>query len=142
MPNHSDEYERLQQRVKDLELTLGQNNDNLAVTFKLTPVLNNLMGLLLSLPNVTPEIIRQRLEIAPDAKVAIHRLRKHLSPFGIEIKSRRNLGYWLEDETKLRVRQMLAEKIRAATPESNAIDEEFVEEGGPEDSAPASVAAA
>jgi hypothetical protein len=112
--NQTEELERLQQRVKDLELTLGQNNDSLAVTFKLTPVLNNLMGLLLALPNVTPEIIRQRLEIAHDAKVAIHRLRKHLEPFEIRIQSRRNLGYWLEDETKVRIRGLLAEKQSAA----------------------------
>jgi hypothetical protein len=133
--NTTEELERLQQRVKDLQIALGQSNDNLAVTFKLTPVLNNLMGLLLALPNVTPEMIRQRLEIAPDAKVAIHRLRKHLEPYGIDIKSRRNLGYWLEDETKLTIRRMLAEKLRAAagadTPESN--DEDQVDDAGPED---------
>jgi hypothetical protein len=142
--NNVEELERLQQRVKDLQIALGQSNENLAVTFKLTPVLNNLMGLLLALPNVTPEMIRQRLEIAPDAKVAIHRLRKHLEPYSIEIKSRRNLGYWLEDETKLRIRRMLAEKLRAAsgtaaTPESNV---ELVDEGGPEDGPEDGVSAA
>jgi hypothetical protein len=133
--HHNEELERLQQRVKDLEGALGQNNENLAVTFKLTPVLNNLMGLLLQLPNVTPEMIRQRLEIAPDAKVAVHRLRKHLKPYGIDIINRRNIGYWIEDDTKLRIRKMLAEKLRA-TSEGN--DEpppiiDVIDDDGPED---------
>lgn len=141
---NAEDFERLQQRVKDLELTLGQGDDNLAHTFKLTPVLNNLMGLLLSLPNATPEMIRQRLEIAHDAKVAVHRLRRHLKAFceerkieEIEIKSRRNLGYWFEDETKLLIRQLIAQKIRASTDASLPMvaseSNELVEDAGPED---------
>src|SRR5690349_13239035 len=101
-----DEKVQLRARIRDLEIALGQSDQNLAVTFRLTPVLNNLFGLLLALPNVTAEMVRQRLEIATDAKVAMHRLREHLKPWGIEIKSRRNLGYWLEDEEKVRVRQL------------------------------------
>lgn len=119
---HDEELERLQQRVKDLEGALGQNNELLAVTFKLTPVLNNLLGLLLALPNVTPEMIRQRLEIASDAKVGMHRLRKHLEKFGVEIQSRRNLGYWLEDETKLKIRKLVAEKQRATSEGNDELD--------------------
>jgi biotin operon repressor len=102
------EVDQLRLKVRDLELALGQNDANLAVTFRLTPVLNNLMGLLLALPNVTPEMIRQRLEIAPDAKVAIHRLRKHIEPWGIEIKSKRNVGYWIESADKLKIKVLVA----------------------------------
>jgi hypothetical protein len=119
-PEESNEMDQLRLKVRDLELALGQNNDNLAVTFRLTPVLNNLCGLLLALPVVTPEMIRQRLEIAPDAKVAIHRLRKHLEPWKIEIESRRNVGYWLEEVTKARIRALLAGGL-ADTPAGNAI---------------------
>lgn len=105
------EKDQLRARIRDLELTLGQANDNLAVTFRLTPVLNNLLGLLLSLPVVTPEMIRQRLEIAPDAKVAIHRLRQHLVPWLGEdaIESKRNVGYWLSKETKAKIRALMAD---------------------------------
>lgn len=103
----SAEVDKLRLKVRDLELALGQSNDNLAVTFRLTPVLNNLLGLLLALPIVTPEMIRQRLEIAPDAKVAIHRLRKHLEPWAIEIGSRRNVGYWLEEDAKARIKSLI-----------------------------------
>ncbi|WP_454627688.1 hypothetical protein [Bradyrhizobium cenepequi] len=130
MPKEEEELEVLRSRLRDLELVLGQGNDSLAVTFRLTPVLNNLMGLLLALPNVTPEMIRQRLEIAPDAKVAIHRLRKQIEPWGIKIKSRRNLGYWLEDDTKVTIRAMLASKLeqntqaQPLTPVSDALEQE------------------
>lgn len=111
--NDDDEKVQLRNRVRDLELALGQRDEGLAATFRLTPVLNNLMGLLLTVPVVTPEMIRQRLEIAPDAKVAAHRLRKQLEPFEIKIHSRRNVGYWLEDADKARIRGMVAAKMRA-----------------------------
>lgn len=113
MQSTSAEVDKLRLKVRDLELALGQSNDSLAATFRLTHVLNNLMGLLLALPIVTPEMIRQRLEIAPDAKVAIHRLRKHLEPWGIEIGSRRNVGYWLEDTTKAQIRRLITGTIAA-----------------------------
>lgn len=105
---------RMQNRIRDLELALGQRDDGLAATFRLTPVLNNLMGLLLSVPVVTPEMIRQRLEIASDAKVAAHRLREQLEPFEIKVHSRRNVGYWIEDEDKARIRGMVAAKLRTS----------------------------
>jgi hypothetical protein len=111
-PSDDDEVTQLRTRVRDLELALGQRDDSLSATFRLTPVLNNLMGLLLSVPAVTPEMIRQRLEIAPDAKVAMHRLRKHMKDWDIEIHSRRNVGYWLEDEDKTRIRGLIAQKMR------------------------------
>jgi hypothetical protein len=115
------EMDRLRLKVRDLELALGQSDDNLAVTFRLTPVLNNLMGLLLALPVVTPEMIRQRLEIAPDAKVAIHRLRSHLKTwFDTEIiVSKRNVGYWIESADKVKIKALVAGSAEAmATPES------------------------
>lgn len=118
-PNDDDEVTELRTRVRDLELTLGQRDEALLSTFRLTPVLNNLMGLLLAVPIVTPEMIRQRLEIAPDAKVAAHRLRKHLKAWDIQVHSRRNVGYWIEDEDKARIHGLVAAKMRghAVTPE-------------------------
>lgn len=113
-----DEKVQMRNRIRDLELALGQRDDGLAATFRLTPVLNNLMGLLLSVPTVTPEMIRQRLEIAPDAKVAMHRLRKQLKEFcdehelpPLEIHQRRNVGYWLDDIDKQRIRGLVAAKM-------------------------------
>jgi biotin operon repressor len=115
MPDNN-EKDQLRARIRDLELTLGQGDDNLAVTFRLTPVLNNLLGLLLSLPVVTPEMIRQRLEIAPDAKVAVHRLRKHLEPWGLAIESKRNVGYWLEHDAKTKIRELMADTLSGNLP--------------------------
>jgi hypothetical protein len=124
-----DEVTQLRTRIRDLELALGQRDDSLSATFRLTPVLNNLMGLLLAVPAVTPEMIRQRLEIAPDAKVAMHRLRRHMKEWEIKIHSRRNVGYWLEDQDKVRVRALIAQKMRGqVTPQviaENDIDYEI-----------------
>lgn len=123
--------DQLKARIRDLELALGQGNTNLAVTFRLTPVLNNLMGLLLALPVVTPEMIRQRLDIAPDAKVAIHRLRSHMEPFLGEdfIKSKRNVGYWVEAVDKVKVKALLA-----GTASEEPTDSDDIEDlSGPED---------
>lgn len=118
------EVEQLRARVRDLEAALGLNDQHLAVTFRLTPVLSNIMGLMLALPNVTPEMIRQRLEIATDAKVAIHRLRKHLKAYSateklevaIDIQGKRNLGYWFEPAVKSVIRGLLSNRTGTSSP--------------------------
>lgn len=44
---------------------------------------------------VTAEMIEQEHALAKHAKVALHRLRHRLDGTGIDIKSRRDIGYWL-----------------------------------------------
>jgi biotin operon repressor len=117
-----EELETLRARIRDLELALNQNNDELVIAFHLTPQLSNMLGLLLALDYVPSETIRQRLEIATDAKVVIHRLRAHMEPYfekdGIKIHSRRNLGYWIEAADKPKVKAMVAQaKPAPVTPE-------------------------
>lgn len=90
-------------RIVELEGVLGLSNDNLGVAFRLSTTLNKLLGCLLATPNVTPDTIVARLKIATDAKVAVHRLREVLKPYGITIQSRRGLGYWLEPEDKEKI---------------------------------------
>jgi hypothetical protein len=94
----------LQTRVRDLEAVLNQNNAALALAFRLPPGHANLLGLLLSLPVVTPDAIQQRLEISTDPKIAIHRLRKRMKVWherlglvGDEslIQGQRHVGYWI-----------------------------------------------
>lgn len=97
----------LKARVRDLEAVLKQNDPSLMMAFRLTPAASDLFGLLLSVPYVTTEMIRQRLEIATDGKVAVHRLRQQLKPWNIVIQSRRSLGYWLDPATKEQVRSVL-----------------------------------
>ena len=120
--DQSEEVEALRDRIRDLESALCQRNESLSNTFKLTPALNNMLGLLLSLPTVKSEVIHQRLGIASDAKVAMHRLRKELEAFGIEVHSKRLLGYWLDDETKARIKTMIAplQEVSAVAPASEA----------------------
>lgn len=98
----------MQARIRDLEGALHQEDRNLAIAFRLTPALNNLLGLLMSLPVVTPAVIELRLEVVTNARVSMHRLRQCLEPFGVKVMSRRTLGYWLDAETKARIRAMLS----------------------------------
>jgi hypothetical protein len=98
----------LQARIRDLEAALGLHNEKMALTFRLPPQRNQLLGLLLALPTVSEDTIQQRLELATDARVAVFRLRKHLEPFGVVVSSRRHIGYWLEPDMKERVRQLIA----------------------------------
>ena len=117
MNTHLTTEDELRARIRDLEAALKQNDKSLAITFKLPPVLSNLLGLLLSVPIVTPEMVRQRLEITTDAKVAMHRLRNHLKPWDIKIHSRRNIGYWIEADDKHRIKAMLTPEVSAETPD-------------------------
>lgn len=103
----------LQQRVRDLEACLGLNDRHLGSIFKLSSSLTNLLGLLMSVPNVTPDMISTRLRIATDPKVAIHRLRAELDDWAtrnkkapLVIHSKRSLGYWLDDDTKTRIKEV------------------------------------
>jgi len=106
------EVAALRERIRDLETVLGFHDDNLAVAFKLPSSLHKLLALLMSVPSVTPEMIHQRLEIATDAKVAVHRLRTALKEWNVEIHSKRTLGYWIDPKEKARIRGIVDELSR------------------------------
>lgn len=103
-----EEEAKLRTRIRELEEALGLGHDALSFTFRLSPTLGNLMGLLLTLPTVTPELVKQKLGVAADAKVVMYRLRKHLRDWNIKIHSHRNVGYWLDPADKKRVRAFIA----------------------------------
>lgn len=105
--HNENEIETLREKVRNLEAALGQRNDKLAYTFKLTPAQTSLLGLLLALPSVNADTITDRLGIVTDVKVAIHRLRNELKTWDIAIQSKRNLGYWLDEGAKGRIKGML-----------------------------------
>ena len=44
------------------------------------------------------------------AKVAIHKLKKKLREHGIEVRTRRGLGYYLDDENKAKLKQLMEKK--------------------------------
>ena len=44
------------------------------------------------------------------SKVAIYNLRKRLAPYGIEISTWRGIGYYLDDENKTKLKQLMETK--------------------------------
>ena len=44
------------------------------------------------------------------SKVAIYNLRKRLAPYGIEISTWRGIGYYLDDENKAKLKQLMEAK--------------------------------
>jgi len=79
----------------------------LGIVFQLPPKMGDLLGLLLAMPTVTNKMIRQR--VTPKPKAAIFRLRQLLP--GVEIHSRRYVGYWIEDKDKARIRAAVTAKM-------------------------------
>ncbi len=108
--NSGDDASRvaLEEEIKNLKAALRQNDNALLVTFRLTPKLTNLLGLLIATDLVTQDMIQDRLRIATEAKVAIHRLRTALLPWAIRILSRRNTGWWLDKASKQRIEELLS----------------------------------
>lgn len=122
----SEELAAAKARIRDLEAALGLTDPSLAVTFKLSAGSHKLLALLMSSSHVTSQMVQKRLEIATDTKVAMHRLRVALKPFGtkdhrIEIKNRRTLGYFLEPETKAFINSLVTQGV-TETPEEPAPD--------------------
>jgi hypothetical protein len=103
---HEPSVAELKARICDLEMLNGQNNMALAVAFGLTPILNNLLGLLLAQLHVTDATVAKFMpKVGTGTKILVCRLRKHLKPYGVVIQSKRAVGYWLDEETKERIRE-------------------------------------
>ena len=68
---------------------------SLQMRFDLPLNLAKILALLNENVVVTADMIEQEHALAKHAKVALHRLRHRLEGTGIEIKSRRDIGYWL-----------------------------------------------
>lgn len=109
MPTNAElsaQLETANARIAELEEAFGLNFQDTGDVLHLPPALTKLLGCLLASPNVTADMIMMRLNIATDAKVAVHRLRGYLKPLNININSRRGLGYWLSDADKARLREI------------------------------------
>lgn len=133
------EIATLKARIHDLETTLGLEADHLGVYFELPKSLASLLGVLMARPNVTNDMVQQRLELATDTKVAMHRLRVQLTPFherlGIAkgeeiIQSRRGLGYWIAPELKAKINSLVTPTVTDPTivqssPDEDALDQEL-----------------
>lgn len=106
-PDDPDHPDQLKARVAALEAALGQNDSRLAMTFGLSRRLGNLLGLLMQMPAVDAKTIEEHIGIVTDAKIAVLRLRRRMVCFGVDIKGRRGFGYWVTDEDKARVRELV-----------------------------------
>lgn len=101
-------HSELAHRVAQLERLLNLNDATLQSVFHLTEQCSNLLGLLLNCGNVP-------LKLDGDAhygglvnpRPTVQRLREQLKPFGIEVHTRRGIGYFLAEEDKARIREML-----------------------------------
>jgi len=75
----------------------------LQIIYQLPTALARLLLLLIEKPIVTAVEIEHEHQIATQASVAIHRLRRRIAPYKIEVKSQKSLGYFIDHETKIAV---------------------------------------
>jgi hypothetical protein len=82
--------------------------------YRLTRALSELLLLLVSQQIVTTHTIEHTHRIATDGKVAVHRLRRRLAPYGLKVESQRDVGYWMDDAHKEAVLTALGMSLQAA----------------------------
>jgi len=110
MSEHNYERENiiLKARVRQLQKALMQDDRHLQHVFTLPPRLADFLGLLVAKEFVSRDLLQYEMNIVADAQVAVWRLRKLLTPQGIIVRTRRGLGWYLDDDTKKRVAEMMA----------------------------------
>jgi hypothetical protein len=104
--------------VSNVDDGVNEQENKLAVTFKLTPPMSDLLALLLTVPIASQKKISSLPTIKSDPKIAIHRLRtRYLAKhFGADIiKGKRTLGYWIDPEDKRRIWQKVKELYAEAS---------------------------
>lgn len=97
-----EELEFLRSRVNELE-TKELDHADLAFHYNLPPMLEKIFRLLMSQSRMTSEQLAARLPQGAMPKFVICRLRKTLKPHGVEIQSKRHMGYWITDADKKKV---------------------------------------
>jgi hypothetical protein len=105
----SEDVNELRARISELEATLYAKKNDIDDFFKLSKAKTHIIALLMSCKSIDKTMVEETLDIVTDLKVAICTLRKELQPWGIEIHSKRNRGYWIDDETKARINTMIAD---------------------------------
>lgn len=76
----------------------------LQMRYDLPPSLAKILIMLVENQVVTARMIELDHRLTKDAKVAMHRLRRRLTASDVEIRSRRDVGYWLETPSREIVR--------------------------------------
>lgn len=72
----------------------------LQMKYDLPPSLAKILLMLAQNQVVTARMIEIDTRLTKDAKVAMHRLRRRLEGSPVEIRSRRDVGYWLESDSR------------------------------------------
>jgi len=102
----------LEAALDNLERLLAHEQRN--NVFRLPGSLARLLALLLSAPVVDAELVNSALKLKSDAKITVQRLRAHLAPYGVVVRSARSAGYFLEDAMKQRVRDFITYGVTLA----------------------------
>lgn len=79
----------------------------LQMRYDLPPSLAKILLLLVENQVVTARMVELDHKLTKDAKVAVHRLRRRLEDTAVEIKSRRDVGYWIEAASRDIVRKAM-----------------------------------
>ena len=79
----------------------------LQMRYDLSPSLAKILLLLAQNKIVTATMIEVEHKITKDAKVAIHRLRRRLEGVDIAVKSRRDVGYWVEPDARQTIHEAM-----------------------------------
>jgi hypothetical protein len=88
--------------------------EDLRMVFGLSEQLGHLLRMLVASKLVSTEMVAQA-DVATHPRIALYRLRNALEPHHISIRSQRDLGYWLDEDTKHRIALICA----PVTPEGN-----------------------
>lgn len=105
----SEEFNDLRARIDELEEALYKKRDPLRILFKMSEARTRILSMLLSSPTVDRYTVEITLGIVTNMRVAICMMQKDLEPWGIEIRSKRNVGYWIDGIDKARITAMLAD---------------------------------
>jgi hypothetical protein len=107
-PTEQSEMDKLRERVRQLE-NLVEHDPSLAAVFSLNASCSGLLALFMSAGFLTQRQIAEQLKYDTPPKLLVHRLRKRLAQFGIEIDNKRNIGWMLTPEMKAQVEKAMKE---------------------------------
>jgi hypothetical protein len=90
----------------------------LQVLYRLPDALSRILLLLIDRATVSVDDIEKEHKLATQANVAIHRLRRRVAPYRIEIKHKKALGYYIEHEQKIIIIDQMKRVDNAMPPEA------------------------
>lgn len=94
------ELQYLRAKVEEPETKVIDTDVDFAFAFSLPPRLDKAFRLLLQHQRITTEQLKARLPHGSEPKCSMFRLRKFLMRHGIELRSQRYIGYWIDPADK------------------------------------------